>query len=79
VGDFNCVEDVELDKLGGVAHHYSKGQLELDDLRAVGCLTDAFRFARPGVLSYTFHNVIHDVSTRNDPVYSSDRFQYNII
>jgi len=48
-GDFNCVEDVKLDKRGGVDHHYSKDQLELDDLRALGFLTDAFRFTHPGV------------------------------
>jgi len=76
-GDFNCVEDVELYKRGGVDHNYSKDQL--NDLRAIGCLTDAFRFAHPGVRSYTFHDVIHDVSTRIDRVYVSDRFQHNII
>jgi len=55
------------DKRLGVGQTFSKFQL--DDLRATGCLTDAFRFAHPGVRSYAFHDVIHDVITRIDLVH----------
>lgn len=70
-GDFNCVENMSLDKQGGSKRSYSSVQLQ--ELRTAGLLTDAFRFRHPTGREFTHHDRHYDVHARLDRVYVSDR------
>ena len=68
-GDFNCVEDLGLDKAGGAALAGTLGSVPLMCIRRDFDLVDAFRHVYPVGREYTFS--AQGVSTRLDRFYVS--------
>ena len=68
-GDFNCVEDLGLDKAGGAALAGALGSVPLLGIRRDFELVDAFRHVYPAGREYTFS--AQGVSTRLDRFYIS--------
>ncbi len=70
-GDFNCIEDIFLDKFGG------DNDLGSSDLDALGNLLlsfdviDVFRHLHPSTRRFTWHNPNHSISCRLDRIYVS--------
>ena len=61
-GDFNCVEDLGLDKAGGAALAGALGSVPLMAIKWDFDFVDAFRHVYPGGREYTFST--QGVSTR---------------
>ena len=68
-GDFNCVEDLGLDKAGGAVLAGALGSFPLLEIRRDFNLVDAFRHLYPAGREYTFS--AQGVSTRLDRFYVS--------
>ena len=68
-GDFNCVEDLGLDKAGGAVLAGALGSVPLLEIRRDFNLVDAFRHLYPAGREYTFS--AQGVSTRLDRFYVS--------
>ena len=61
-GDFNCVQDITLDKKGGRAQTHVNSQKRIQDIMGAYDLVDIWRRKNPNVFRYTWH------SSSNPPV-----------
>ena len=80
-GDFNCIENLELDKAGGDALAGDKGSAELKDFVNSLSLCDVFRVKFPQRKQFTRHNKANTNMSRIDRIYApksmiSDAFGY---
>ena len=69
VGDFNCVEDLVLDKLGGNPNSGHVGINELTTFTHTNNLVDAWRQQHPQACIYTWHNRDFSIRSRLDRWY----------
>ena len=80
-GDFNCIENLELDKAGGDALAGDKGSAELKDFVDSVSLCDVFRVKFPPRKLFTRHNKANTNMSQIDRIYVpkgmiSDAFGY---
>ena len=80
-GDFNCIENLELDKARGDALAGDKGSAELKDFVDSVSLCDVFRVKFPQRKLFTRHNKANTNMSRIDRIYApksmiSDAFGY---
>lgn len=68
-GDFNCVPDLKLDKLGGNLHLGDTGVQELNSFTYANDLIDAWRFTHPQDRLYTWNNHDYTIRSRLDRWY----------
>lgn len=74
-GDFNCIYDSKIDKLGGNPERGTTGSNELTKLCQDFKLADAFRVLYPHRLCTTWHDDTRGISTRLYHFYISDIFK----
>lgn len=70
-GDFNCISDATLDKVGGNPAHGLSGIASLEAFTQSLDLADSFRFLHPDLVSPTWSN--NAVATRIDRIYIPTR------
>ena len=80
-GDFNCIDNLELDKTGGDYLAGDKGSVELKDFADSLSLCDVFRVKFPKRKLFTRHNKSNTNMSRIDRIYApksmiSDAFRY---
>ena len=66
-GDFNCVENINLDKIGGNPTTGTEGIKELNDIKMATSLTDIFRHYNPDKIATTWKS--KEIATRLDRFY----------
>ena len=69
-GDFNCIENLELDKAGGDARAGDKGSAELKDFVDSVSLSGVFRVKFPQIKLFTRHNKSDTNMSRIDRIYA---------
>ena len=70
-GDFNCVENLQLDKVGGDPQSGNKGADVLKNLCSTFNLVDVFRKKHPQSKEYTYVSTCNNVRSRLDRFYIS--------
>ena len=70
-GDFNCVENLQLDKVGGDPESGSKGAGILKNLCSTFNLVDVFQKKHPQSKEYKYISTSYDVRSRLDRFYIS--------
>ena len=70
-GDFNCVEDVDIDKRGGNPAHGSGGSTVLKDICADFNVHDSWRHENPSKKVFTWRQPTKGIACRLDRFYSS--------
>ena len=68
-GDFNCIEDANLDKIGCNPCNRLSGSTQLKRLKEAFDLEDPFRHLYKNELSYTWQNNSTGIKTRIDRFY----------
>ena len=66
-GDFNCIENTQLDKIGGNPNKGTSGSVELKEALNSKKLKDVFRFLHPTTINTTWKN--NEVACRLDRIY----------
>lgn len=70
VGDWNFIEDIELDKMGGGRFPSClAGKLQINDLKNQFDLVDIFRKLNPNLKKFTFYSDRYNTKTRIDRIY----------
>jgi exonuclease III len=70
-GDFNCILDSKLDKVGGNLDRGFAGKVELGDIAADFRLVDLYRHLHPDSISTTWTDPGKNISCRLDRIYVS--------
>jgi len=74
-GDFNFVEDLVLDKKGGISSDGAAGKVEMESLCAQIQVSDRWRALNPTQRRYTWRNKQCTIQTRLDRFYCSQGIQ----
>ena len=71
-GDYNCVENISLDKVGGNPLTGNIGHKQIEELKTTFKILDPFRFKHELIKEYSFYHSSQPIQARLDRFYITD-------